>query len=133
MRNSLAPFRLSKIPAFPNIDKYSLAHETIINLKCVVLYWLRKGPRKSQLHRQKLFRVFCSPKFLRVSYFYVRAGTHEAIVHCEIDLASCTTGLYFPHCSTFLIRSQIPWGARETLLRFSSHYSIICMFLPDAP
>ena len=79
------------------------------------------------------FVNFSSPKFLHVSYFYVRTGTHEAIVHCKIDLASCTTGLNFPHSRTFLISSQMPWGARETLWRFSSHYSIICMFLPDAP
>ena len=39
----------------PNLDKCSLAHEKIVNIKCVVLYWLRKGPRTSQLHRQKLF------------------------------------------------------------------------------
>ena len=41
-----------------NLDKCSLAHETIVNIKCVVPYWLRKGPRKSQLHCQKHFRVF---------------------------------------------------------------------------
>ena len=27
----------------------------------------------------------------------------------------------------------MPWGARETLCRFSFYYSITCMFLPDTP
>ena len=98
----------------PNLDKCSLAHEKIVNIKCVVLYWLRKGPRTSQL-RQKLFSAFLFSKILAFSYFYMRADTHGAIADCEIDLVSCTTGLYFPHSSTFLIRSHMPWGARETL------------------
>ena len=80
-----------------NLDKCLLAHETIVNVKCGVLYWLRKGPRKSQLHHEKLFRVLLFPKFLRVSYFYERARTHEAILDGEIDLEAYTNGFYFPN------------------------------------
>ena len=67
-------------------------------------------------------------KFLHVSYFYLRTETHEAIADCEIDLVSCTTGLYFPHSSTFLIRSHMPWGARETLWLDLS--VVHCPFVP---
>ena len=62
--------------------------------------------------------VFSCMKFLRVSYFYERAQTHEAIVDCEKNLDSCTNGFYFPEFSTFLIRSDVPSGAPETLWRF---------------
>ena len=41
-----------------NLDKCSLAHETIINLKYGVLRWLRKGPRRSELHRGKVLLCF---------------------------------------------------------------------------
>ena len=119
------------LPHLPGVPYLHVNRPLIYSALCRVGYAKDRGS-PSYIARNS-FVFFCSPKFLHVSYFYVCAGTHEAIVHCEIDLASCTTGLYFPHSSTFLIRSHIPWGARETLWRFPSHYSIICMFLPDAP
>ena len=55
-------------------------------------------------------------------------GKFYAIADCGIDLVSCTTGLYFPHSSTFLIRSHMPWGARETLWLDLS--VVHCPFVP---
>ena len=75
-------FGFPKFLHFPNIDKYSLAHETIINLKCVVLCWLHKGPRKSQLHRQKLFRVFLFSKILACFIFLCARG--DAWSNCSL-------------------------------------------------
>ena len=85
----------------------------ILSVLCYIGYAKDRG-RHSYIARNSLV-LFCFPKFLRVSYFYMCADTHGAIADCEIDLVSCTTGLYFPHSSTFLIRSHMPWGARETL------------------
>ena len=57
-----------------NLDKCSLAHETIVNIKCVVPYWLRKRPRKSQLHCQKHSRVFLFSKILARFIFLFAHG-----------------------------------------------------------
>ena len=50
-------FGSPKVLHVPNLDKCSLAYGKIVNLKCSVRCWLRKGSTKSQLHREKLFRV----------------------------------------------------------------------------
>ena len=62
-----------------------------------MLRWLRKGPRRSELHSGKLFCVLLFPKFLRIPYFYERTRKHEAILDGEIDLDSHTNVSYFPN------------------------------------
>ena len=76
----------------------------ILSVLCRIGYAKDRGSH-SYIARNTLM-FFCFPKFLHVSYFYLRTETHEAIADCGIDLVSCTTGLYFPHSSTFLIRSR---------------------------
>ena len=98
----------------------------ILSVLCRIDYAKDRGSH-SYIARNTLM-FFCFPKFLHVSYFYLRTETHEAIADCGIDLVSCTTGLYFPHSSTFLIRSHMPWGARETLWLDLS--VVHCPFVP---
>ena len=59
----------------------------ILSVLCYIGYAKDRG-RHSYIARNSLV-LFCFPKFLRVSYFYMRADTHGAIADCEIDLVSC--------------------------------------------
>ena len=65
----------------------------ILNMVCCVGYVKDQGGLS--YIAGKFFCVFLFSKFLRVSYFYVRARTHEAILDGEIDLDTHTNSFYF--------------------------------------
>ena len=66
----------------------------ILSVMCCVGYIKDQGSL-SYIPRSSYVSLF--PKFLRVSYFYERARTHEVILDGEIDLDSHTNGFYFPN------------------------------------
>ena len=98
----------------------------ILSVVCCSGYVKDQGSL-SYIPRSSYVSLF--PKFLRVSYFYEQARTHEAILDGEIDLDLTRMVSIF----RIKLRSDMPTGARETLWRFSTHYSIISMFVSDAP
>ena len=48
-------------------------------------------------NKQSLTYNIQAAEFLRVSYFYERVQTHEAIVDCEVDLVSYTDIFVLSH------------------------------------
>ena len=86
----------------------------ILSVLCNIGYAKDRG-RHSYIARNSLV-LFCFPKFLRVSYFYMRADTHGAIADCEIDLVSCFS-------------LQCSWTRHETLNPIKICTEVLPVFL----